>query len=167
MKIHFVGYNLDLLQQLVIKSNHFIFLFRIATVQTVQWKIDISFSGQKPETFWWALAPVLVCIHYIFRIRSCSRHRVRFKLYCFCSGLLRCTNFFKKSQYSVSFYWRRFFVVFLTTAMVTLSKVISACKVVLLCCQCYVKLPLWNFLWRHRSNITLIVSFWAGLKKIC
>jgi len=36
MKIHFLGYNLDLLQQLVIKSNHFIFLFRIATVQSVR-----------------------------------------------------------------------------------------------------------------------------------
>ena len=61
-----------------------------------------------------------VSIHYIFR--NCSTHRVRFKLSCFCSGLLGCTHFFEKSQYSVSFYWRRFFVVFLTAPMVTLSK---------------------------------------------
>jgi len=70
------------------------------------------------------------------------------------------------SQYCV-FLLAMFFVVFLTAAMVTLSKVVSACKVVLLCYQCDVKLPLWNFLWRHRSNITLFVSFWAGSKKIC
>jgi len=35
IKIHFCGYNLDLPQQLVANSNHFIFLFRIAIVQTV------------------------------------------------------------------------------------------------------------------------------------
>ena len=31
-----------------------------------------------------------------------------------------------------------------------------ACKVVLLCYRCYVKLPLLNFLWRHRSNIHVL-----------
>jgi len=53
------------------------------------------FRDRIQKTLWWALALVSVSIHYIFRY--CSTHRVRYKLSCFCSGLLGCTNFVKKS----------------------------------------------------------------------
>jgi len=89
MKIHFCDCNLDLLQQLVANSNRFIFVFRIAIVETVHWKFDISLSGTETRKRFGERLHPSQCT---FIFRNCSTHGIRFKLSCFCSGLLGCTS---------------------------------------------------------------------------
>ena len=106
IKIPFLGYSLDLLQQLVINSNHY-FSFQDSDCANRALKIWHFIIGTETRKRFGERLHPSQCVFTIF-LETVALIEVGSNCLVFAVGCWAAQTFFK-SQYSVSFYWRRFF----------------------------------------------------------